>query len=823
MDELRTLSATVDSVTELADLRPLFARVESIAKENSGEPQIEAVVKQLKLQLVNRGKFLKEAGALGTITAALPSGELPVATPYSQMRHGDMPTGPTIPIPTGEALIPPRVNPRNTVEASNQSRTETTDTSTAPTPISGSRPASGGVFQVPRKPGTTPVAPPNGLNWKRAIAIGAALGLVGFAGIFVLIVNLARNKNKVPTPPPPPSGAMAVQITTLPAGAKIQINGDDKCTSPCAPELPPGNYRITAQLEGYDSTLSVATVSAGQPAPGVTMTLTSQAQSLRIFSDLPGKVVLDGKPAGDVLEGSFILDRVPAGPHTVGVASVGADASFAFDVTPGKLPQIKGTTVGHNILAVLVASSSNQARLQSSAGPLKAKLDGQDQPNITTTGTDLPNAPPGDHELMVGEGKDLKKISVSFLATPTLTAYLKSDVNAGNLVVVTSPPEDDVTIYVNGKPLTKKTSRGQARFPLLPSNVNVRVGKDGFADVPEQAVAIKKGEDTRIEFKLKSLPRVSALNVKGATSGASVYLDGRELGKVGADGVFQTGSVTPGDHVVEFRMPGFMSQAQSKTFKAGEKVDIPNIILIQAVGTISLSVSPSDARVLLRHETDPERQVTTGTIGNLPPGKYLVTARAPGFLERKQTITVSPGQTTVVEVALAKEAVTVPTLKAGTIADFDPAWTRDGEEYTHGGGPAVFRVTPTFGTFSFKVQIIKKGGMFGKGKIRWAFAYGGTDTVTYELEKNKFRRIENVNGKSSKRPDYKIDASMDTFPVQIQVSPAGISHRIQIGGQWTLVDNYPEGGSFASGKFAFLVGSSDVISISEFHFAPVKP
>jgi len=653
------------------------------------------------------------------------------------------------------------------------------------------------------------------------MAIGAGIGILGAVGILVTIVNVARNRNRVPTPP---ANAAGISVTTIPAGAKIQINGDDKCTSPCNLQLAPGDYRITAQLEGYDSTLSVATLVAGQPPAEVTMTLTSQAQSLRIFSDIAGKVQLDGKPAGDIVEGSFILDRVTAGPHAVAVGGAGADAAFAFDVTPGKAPEIKGPTTAHNLLAVLVSSAGTQARMQSSTGPLKVQLDGKEQSPVAATGTDFPTVPNGDHELIVGEGKEQKKIQVSFLPTPTLTAYLRSDINAGNLVVVTNPPEDDVTVFVNGRPLPRKTSHGQARVQLVPGNDTIRVAKDGFADVQEQVAVVKKGEDTRLEFKLKSLPRVATLRIKAATGGATVLLDGREVGKVSAEGAFQSGGIAPGEHEIEFRMAGFLNKKEARSFKAGETVELSNVALIQAIGTIALTIAPPETKVTIHKENDPDRPAVGTMLGNLAPGRYTLTGKASGYKDKTVQVTVSGGQTASADLTLIKDAptVVVPPTRAGSISDFDPPWTKDGEEFTHKGSPIGFRLTPAVGTFNFKVQLLKGGNAFGAGKkIRWALGYtDGKNFTQFEVEKNKFRRIVIVNSKTSKGSEYKWDGQLDAFPVQIEVNGNQIVHKIQIGGQWTIVDRYTEASNLGNGKFIFLVNNNEEIGISEFHFAP---
>ena len=819
IDELNSLSGTVDNVQGLADLKPIFARVEEIAKQNAGATDIELAVKQVKTQLVNRGKRLKEQGAIGTVSQAISFPPVPSSLAARQ----EMETGAVIPVPT----LPSGENPARTSGQSPvflpgapppppapPAQPRPTG-SFAPTPPPGTQRPTAGVFAVPQPLGAPPAPPSSGLNWKRAMAIGAGIGLVGAVGIIATLVQYAR-----PKPPKPPADTAGLNITTVPPGARILINDEEKCPPwPCNLKLPPGNYRVQAQLEGYDPALSPHTLVAGQPPVEVTIPLTSQAQSLRIFSDIAGKVQIDGKGQNDITEGSFILDRIGPGPHTVTVSGSGADAAFAFDVTPGKAPEIKGLTTAHNLLAVVVSNAGNVARMQASTGPLKAQLDGKDQPPIAATGTDFPSVPNGDHELVLGEGKEQKKIQVSFLGTPTLTAYLRSDIDAGNLVVGTTPPEDDVTVFVNGQAI-RKTSRGQVRVQLKPGPVKVRVAKDGFENVGEQAAVVKKGEDTKVEFRLKSLPRVSALRIKAVTSGATVLLDNKELGKVAADGTFSTGSVTPGIHEIEFRMAGYLNKKETREFKAGETVEISNISLQRDVGIISLLLSPPDTKVTYRHENEPERTASGTSIASLVPGRYTLNGRAAGYKDRQATVNVQGGQTSNVDLTLVKDTpviVTPPPARGGGISDFAPPWAHDGDQYSHAGSPITFGVTPAIGTFHFKVQLIR-GGILNK-KIRWALGVtgDGKNFTQFELEKNKFRHMVYLNGKQQSKGNGDSPSS-DVFDVVIDVTQTKVSTHIN--GQ--LVDQVPDAPNLATGKFVFILDKKDEIALTTFSFTPSR-
>ena len=103
-------------------------------------------------------------------------------------------------------------------------------------------------------------------------------------------------------------------------------------------------------------------------------------------------------------------------------------------------------------------------------------------------------------------GPDQRKLVVAFGPTPMLTAFIKSDVNTGTLVVATG--EDDVAVYLNGKEYKRRTKRGELRVQTF-GNIDVRVFKSGFQPEPNQRVEVKKGEEVKLAFTLKPLPKVA--------------------------------------------------------------------------------------------------------------------------------------------------------------------------------------------------------------------------------------------------------------------------------------------------------------------------
>jgi hypothetical protein len=196
----------------------------------------------------------------------------------------------------------------------------------------------------------------------------------------------------------------------------------------------------------------------------------------------------------------------------------------------------------------------------------------------------LDNLGTADHDLQVTQGKDRQRFVLTYTPAPTLTAYIKSDPNAGTVVIAAG--QDGAEVYINGKLYRRKTDRGQIRIPNLNvGEYTIRVHKQGFIDPPPETVQIKKAEETPVEFHLQPLPEIATLQVKGALLGTMVYLDNELAAAIGADGVANISNVKPGDHIVELRRDQALPKRFERTFHAGDVAVLsgPDVTLDKAV------------------------------------------------------------------------------------------------------------------------------------------------------------------------------------------------------------------------------------------------
>jgi hypothetical protein len=878
LDELKSLDQQVEVVNDLAGLKPIFFRLEEIAKQNVNDFEVQLAVGDIKQHLVNRGTKLKQAkeasperiptSTAGTIpvaeTVATPPALPSVPSTTTLTRSINIPPPSKPPFPTQPAPPPPAPPPlpsgpptlsgsmpasmpssmpssmSDTLQASNSSEIASLASSimpvepppvpvpvgspAGPPPLMGSAfgsqealattehappampppmptamptrtpapmpampsqriplpvnpgNASANIPQPPQPPQQNP-PPPQGppkppQNWKRAIWIGAFVGaVIAVAGIIGL-VNLARNRSKKEAA----SAQIQVQIDTTPPGASVRVtsanSGEQTCTSACKLALPAGNYQVTAFLDGYEPAASGVVLVAGQPA-SVSLALEPQAQSLRILTDLDmGKIVVDDQPPADLQEGQFVLDHIQPGSHKVTITSKTGEGSFSFDIFPAKQPSITGPVTAKNLNAVVVSSLGNQAHVVTNAGPLKLMVNGQPEADATPEGVDLKSFQAGVDELIVGEGKDQRNVKESFGPAPMLTAFFKSDLNIGTLIVSTG--ENDVHVFINNKETSRRTQRGQVRIQAI-DKVSVRVAKDGFEAPPPQTAEVKKGDETRLEFKLKALPQFSSLQINGGTPGAEVLIDDKSVGTLGADGGFNNGTIAPGDHTIELRRSQFVPRRYPRSFKAGSTVTI-------AGGDAVLAAD--------RPQPPPEKKV------ELPPPP-------------KQTAAVTP-----------------PPPKVGTMADWEDnaQWKQDGDMWVHKGGGFLFYKLPAKGVFTFTAELLKGGSIFRGGKIRWVANYTGPkDYALFELDSKNFTPKVVMKGKTYERPKTPLKdmEKQKSFAIQIDITPDHIVHKMFMGGEWIGLDTWAEPGQrFSDGKFGLLVQGDDEIGLTNFTFQP---
>ncbi len=780
LNELRRLDAQVGSAKSIDDLKPIYYRLEEIGQSFPTDSGMQTAISDVRNKMVAFGQRLMEMQSTAEREAAakMPGGAFapPVQQPTQVFQSGSLTAKPP-------AYAPPP---------------------TAPPPTS-----------IPPPPGPPPSSPPP-FNWKRAVAVGGVVGLLIAAGGIYTIRNAQK---KAEEQKQVPEGAASIAIKTSPVGASIRVNGEVKCTSNCNIELPTGTYEVLAVMPGYESATSALNVVGGTPSE-LALTLQPMPLSVRLFTDLQaGKVTLDGNPLGDLQDGQLVLDRVSPGKHTVKVTNQATEASFDFESQLGQAPVIVGPVVAKNVLAIVVSNAGKAAKVHSSAN-VKVQVDGTAAGDAGPSGLALDNLPPGDRELAINDGSVDRKLLVSVGAQPTLTAYLKLDVNLGSLYVAAGDL-DDVTVFLNNTELKRKTKGGQLRLLGLPvRQYMVRVVKDGYTAEAAKPVTVAKGQETRVEFALKAIPKLANLKISGATPGTAVLLDGQGLGIIAADGTYSSTTIAPGEHTIEFRRESFAPKRNPRQFRAGETVELSgaDVTLVAAASSVKVNVKPATAQIFYRKSDETQLRQANGNTINVGAGTWVVVAKAANFVDGTTTVQVASGENKTVEIAL-KEAPKVVTKKLGTMLEWEQPgeWVQQEGWTVHKGGNFVlYGITPPNGTFTFNIALLK-----GR-RLQWFADYKDSKNhVLYQLDRKNFFRRDVVNGRSS---EYKAGHDLEkqeSYTIQIDISPGAVRHSLHNGTKWIEMDTFTSPGrNLTEGKFGLYIPGSDVFGLSNFRFNP---
>ncbi len=647
------------------------------------------------------------------------------------------------------------------------------------------------------------------LNRKTMAVAGAAI-------LLVLILAVALRRHPAPiTPAPAAVSSPIVQIRTSPSGAAIRINNEARGVSDLQVNLPEGSYQIAVQLDGFEPASQMLDVKSGS-ANSVDLALRPALPAIRLSSDTgTGKVSFDDQPGADLAGAQWTADKLAAGEHKLKFAGPQGSASFSFSADAAAMPVIKGPIEAKGVLAVVVGNLGGKLHIYASDPAAKVSLDGQPPADVSNDGAEIPQVAPGSHQLSLTSHNDEYKMDVDAGPMPTLTAFLESGQNIGTLVIVTG--QDKAKVLLNGKLQGATPSGGVLRIPNLePKEYVVHVSKNGFQDVPDQKIRVRKGEQAKLTFDLEPIPHFATLSIQGGTPGTAVLVDQAQVGTVQNDGSVTVATINPGDHTVELRKDRFKSRQYKKHFVAGANVPLAaaDALLEAATGELHVTFTPPDATVTLTKPGEAPIKVSSGNTMNLPPGTYTVNARTSENLSRTTTVEVVAGQSKTLDLPLAP---------SGMSNWDDPAgWKQEKNVFIRKGGDFVlYSTTPTTGTFTFSAVLLK-----GR-RLQWVLNYlGPGDYDLFQMDENNFYRVLVRSGQ--KGEEFKVPHKSEKkafHTIQILVTPTEIVHQARENDDWVVLDKWnAPGNNPAIGKFGFYIPGNDQVALSNFsHYGDLSP
>jgi hypothetical protein len=561
-------------------------------------------------------------------------------------------------------------------------------------------------------------------SWKYATYIGAFFAILLFA-VFFYLIQTARRLNIAPD--------------------ETQQNAD-KAKAVTAQQKPkPGSGT------GGEATVSTA------PA-------------LRLYTDLvPGTVIVDNGAPQALQDGELQLDSLKPGHHTVRLTGRSGDASFEFDSADKTAPRLTGPPSGTDVMVVTVSTQDGQGQLMTNATDARVLLGSKDLGPVPPDGLKLPDLAQADHDLQIQKGNDSQRFVLTYIPAPALTVFVKSDLNAGSLVILAG--EDGADIFIDDQKYRRKTDHGQLRIPTLKVGTHtVRVAKPGFFDLPAQTVQIKKGEEARLVFHLRPQPQFASLEIKGAQPGVELLVDGNRAASIGADGSASVNNIKPGDHQLVLQREGAQPKQLQKSFKPGETVSLtgPDVIL-EPLAAATAPAKPTP---------EPGAQTQEG-------------AEQPGSQPAETTATAEPA--------------TMP----GSIHK--------------GGGFLIYHATKAPGHYSFSMQLRKGGGFMKSKRLQWFLGFRDTKNyVAFQVDGKHFTVRQVVDGKSEELQKVPFDCDPEKYvQIDMAVKQGSVDARLRPSdGSWENMGTVSvPGEDFTQGKFGLIISGNDEVGVSAVRYS----
>jgi len=171
----------------------------------------------------------------------------------------------------------------------------------------------------------------------------------------------------------------------------------------------------------------------------------------------------------------------------------------------------------------------------------------------------------------------------------------------GGILLHTGQP--DVTVFVNNILFGRTSRSGDMGIPLPPASYDIRLEKPGFRPMTT-SVLVAKNSEAPVSVKLER--EVNPSYVITSVPGATVLIDGKEVGLVQPDGTFKHEG-SPGLHTIELEKTGYQAASSKVPLTLGSTTSVevkmqPDAETTEAADytAVADSTDPSALRQYLR-------------------------------------------------------------------------------------------------------------------------------------------------------------------------------------------------------------------------------
>jgi len=195
------------------------------------------------------------------------------------------------------------------------------------------------------------------------------------------------------------------------------------------------------------------------------------------------------------------------------------------------------------------------------------------------------------------------------------------------------------TVYIDN------IEKGKTDLPdwLYPGEYTLKLSLSGYLDVTEK-ILVQEGKTNNFSYTLQK--NAGYVNLSVTPSDADIRINGQS---------YQSGKteLIPGKYRISISKSGYLSQEKEITVELGETITL-SYTLVENIGTLSLQITPSDAKLQIN-----KREYSHRSPIKLSPGTYKVEISKDGWYAQDEILTLKLGETLSKDYTLQKKTGTL--------------------------------------------------------------------------------------------------------------------------------------------------------------------
>lgn len=257
---------------------------------------------------------------------------------------------------------------------------------------------------------------------------------------------------------------------------------------------------------------------------------------------------------------------------------------------------------------------------------------------------------PGRHEIVAVADGFLAREQTLEVAKDRHQSFALELARLPGQLAISIEPNVDAAVIIDGERVTTLSAKDAQPVQDIPAGRReITIDAELYRPASQSVVVQGKGVTQPLSFTLE--PAWGTLQVGSEPAGATIKIDGREVGKT----PFQL-KVEEGLHTLTLEAEKFKPFNQDFTIFAQQDLQVPNVMLIPADGTLKVETTPTAAAVILNGEYYGASPLTLKVKPN--QAQRLQVYRA-GYRLHDQEVTLAPAQEQAADIPLQQDSVAV--------------------------------------------------------------------------------------------------------------------------------------------------------------------